>query len=113
MLASAFLVAFISTGLVSAAPTSMRGRGLSSDIAGLFGDGSSAKPTTLDPQKAVSQFLRPALFAQAAYCTTPAVTSWTCGTACTALGKIEVLIAGGNDGTIPGCECSHTVTSLR
>jgi hypothetical protein len=115
MLASSLLLALAPAALVSAAPTRLRAsRSISSTLAGLFGASSSDKPAALDPQTAESEFLRPALFAQAAYCSTPAVQKWTCGSACDALGKdINVLIAGGNDGTIPGCECFEASWARR
>lgn len=102
------------SALVSAAPApgwtpnrmaAGRARGLSSAIAGVLGDGATGEPTPISTADATNQFLRPALFAQAAYCSSESVLAWKCGPPCDSLGKdVEVLIAGGNDGTIPGCE---------
>jgi hypothetical protein len=80
-------------------------RGLISKVEGLLGNQATATPTPLTASAAVAQFVRPALFAQAAYCSVGAVQSWKCGPPCDQLGSdIDVLIVGGNDGTIPGCE---------
>jgi len=113
MFTSTLLVSLLSIAPAFAAPApgwtpsrlsagKANARGLSSIISGVLGDGSKDKPTALAANP-VDEFLRPALFAQAAYCSSEAIEKWSCGPPCDSLGKdIEVLIAGGNDGTIPG-----------
>jgi hypothetical protein len=89
-------------------------RGIISSIEGALGDGATGKTTALTASAATAQFLRPALFAQASYCSTAAVLSWKCGPPCDSLGSnVDVLIAGGNDGTIPGCKSARVEEDAR
>lgn len=91
-------------------------RGIIGDVEGLLGNTATGKPTALSTSAASSQFLRPALFTQVSYCSSAVVQAWKCGPPCDALGSnIDVLITGGNDGTIPGCEqapCGYRIQSL-
>ncbi|KAF8651431.1 hypothetical protein AX16_004732 [Volvariella volvacea WC 439] len=54
---------------------------------------------------------RPALFSRVAYCSAESITSWNCGAPCEALGEVEVFLAGGDDGAIPGFFVAHDKTS--
>jgi hypothetical protein len=82
--------------------------GAKSVINAVTGSGSNStnaeKATQIQPADAVSQFIRPAQFSQAAYCSAGAVTNWKCGPPCDNLPNVQVLTAGGDDGLIPGCE---------
>lgn len=64
----------------------------------LDGDAPASKaPTTrISPSEVTSTLLRPAQFARLAYCPGKAVSKFTCGLACNALGaNVEVLLADG------------------
>lgn len=84
---STLVVAFL-LPLVYAAPTGLNVR-----------DGlTSTTPTALSNTALDSDVQRPAFFSRVAYCSSAAVTSWTCGAPCEALGPgIEVLSAGGGE----------------
>ncbi|KAI1795739.1 alpha/beta-hydrolase [Ganoderma leucocontextum] len=66
-----------------------------------FGAVANGKPTAVSQTNIKTDLQRPAQFARAAYCPTPAVKSWSCGTSCTVLPNVKVLAAGGDDGAIP------------
>ncbi|KAL4263316.1 hypothetical protein AB1N83_008887 [Pleurotus pulmonarius] len=49
-----------------------------------------------------SSLVCPAQFSRVAYCSSAAVTSWSCGPPCDDIGKgVEVIQAGGDDGLVP------------
>ncbi|KAK7031453.1 lipase-3 domain-containing protein [Favolaschia claudopus] len=53
---------------------------------------------------------RPAKFARVAYCSTPSITSWTCGEPCKSLGQVKFLQSGGDEGLIPLYFIAHDLT---
>jgi len=94
--------ALLALQLVSAAPLD-RGRLGRGIISSIFGSSSGNNATSTETPTTVSNttidtFVRPALFAQTAYCSTPQVES---GSIDTLIPGVEILQAGGNDGTIP------------
>ncbi|KAF7431127.1 hypothetical protein PC9H_006847 [Pleurotus ostreatus] len=55
-----------------------------------------------------SSLVRPAQFSRVAYCSSAAVTSWSCGPPCDDIGKgVEVIQAGGDDGLVPMYFVAH------
>lgn len=59
-------------------------------------DTSSAATSLVSANTVTSTLLRPAQFSRVAYCSSAAVTSWSCGAPCDSLGSnIKVLQAGG------------------
>ncbi|KAF9468230.1 alpha/beta-hydrolase [Collybia nuda] len=72
------------------------------------GSTSTSTPTAISKDTVQAQFLRPAQFSRVAYCSSEAVTSWTCGAPCESLGGgVKVLQAGGDDGLIPMYFVAH------
>ncbi|KAJ7772720.1 alpha/beta-hydrolase [Mycena maculata] len=61
----------------------------------------TAATSALSLDQVNSTFLRPALFARVAYCSSASITSWSCGAPCEALTNITFLQSGGNQGTVP------------
>ncbi|KAF8210023.1 hypothetical protein K438DRAFT_2059214, partial [Mycena galopus ATCC 62051] len=61
-------------------------------------------PTPLSAAMVNSTFLRPALFARVAFCSSASIEAWSCGAPCDALTNVTFLQAGGNEGTIPLCK---------
>jgi len=49
-----------------------------------------------------NDFVSVAQFARASFCSAPVVLEWACGEACDANPETEVILAGGDDGEIPG-----------
>jgi len=69
----------------------------------LINTGSGNREATTDvPPEEISKITTIAQFARAAYCSAPAVTNWTCGDACLANPDTKPILAGGDDGDIPG-----------
>lgn len=60
----------------------------------------NAQPTNLTDAQ-ISPLIVPAKFARAAYCSTASLQNLSCGEACSSLGNVQVVQAGGNDGAIP------------
>ncbi|KAJ6561212.1 alpha/beta-hydrolase [Mycena vulgaris] len=78
---------------------------LSAPIFGLSlgedGDASTEAATPLSLTDAESTLLRPAQFARVAYCSSKAITTWSCGEPCQVLGNVTFLQSGGDEGLIP------------
>jgi len=69
-------------------------------VKGIFtGPGNTAATTTLADTQDLTRI---AQFARASFCTAPVVTAWKCGGACEANPETQTLLAGGDDGKIPG-----------
>jgi len=85
---------------------------LSAPLFGInFGDsnGAATTPTSSD---VISSLLRPAQFSRVAYCSSAAVSNFSCGAPCDSLGSgIEVLSVGGDDGLVPMYFIAHDPTS--
>jgi len=94
-----FLTGLMALTAVNAAPL----------FSGLFGnsDSSSAAAVSTLATSETDSFVRPARFAQIAYCSAGAVLSWNCGPPCAAAPGIQPIVAGGNDGTIPMYFIAH------
>jgi hypothetical protein len=83
----------------------LEARGLGTLLTGILGDGDEGAPVAIAAADATTQFLRPALFSQAVYCSSASLLNWKCGKPCESLGNdIKVLEAGGDNGATPGCE---------
>ncbi|KAK1228933.1 hypothetical protein PQX77_008026 [Marasmius sp. AFHP31] len=96
----AFLVAVPDVLHVFAAPTP-------ASLFGIFED-NDAQTTAVSITDLKSRFLRSAQFAAAAYCSSASITSWQCGAPCQKVGQgVEVILAGGDDGAIPGFFVAH------
>ncbi|KAJ7643958.1 alpha/beta-hydrolase [Roridomyces roridus] len=67
-------------------------------------------PTALDLASVNATFLKPALFARVAYCSSASITSWSCGAPCQALKNITFLQSGGDEGAIPLYYIAHDGT---
>jgi hypothetical protein len=101
-----------STGTTAASSTSTAAAAATSAPAS--NSQKNGKPTPLDAGATVAALLRPALFAQAAYCSSDVVTKWKCGPPCDALGKdVEVLLAGGDNDQIPRYYIAHDKSENR
>lgn len=71
-------------------------------VKGLFsGPGNTAATSTLRTEE-TQPVARIAQFARASFCTAPAITAWKCGGACEANPETQAIVAGGDDGAIPG-----------
>lgn len=70
------------------------------------GTTSTSSPTPVTNTTITSTLSRPALFSRVAYC--PNVSTWSCGVPCQSLGEnVEVIIAGGDGGSIPRYFVAH------
>lgn len=72
-----------------------------------FGDGTSsdAAPTPVSQSTIDSNLQRPAFFSRVAYCSSPSVSSLSCGAPCDVVNTMTVLQTGGDQAEIPRCEC--------
>ncbi|KAL0066675.1 hypothetical protein AAF712_006278 [Marasmius tenuissimus] len=100
----AFLTAIPDVLHVFAAPTPMPAPAPPFELLG----GNDAPTTAVSITDLKSRFLRSAQFAAVAYCSSASVTSWQCGGPCQKVGQgVEVILAGGDDGAIPGFFVAH------
>ncbi|KAF8576843.1 alpha/beta-hydrolase [Ramaria rubella] len=74
-------------------------------------DTSSTEAISTLTDDQTNNFIKPALFAQIAYCSPPAVLSWNCGAPCEELAGVVPISGGGNDGTIPFYYVAHDTTA--
>ncbi|TFK66149.1 alpha/beta-hydrolase [Pluteus cervinus] len=65
----------------------------------------------LSQTQVASTLLRPALFSRVAYCSSETVANWSCGAPCDALGPNQVLLTGGDGGSIPRFLVTHDKTT--
>jgi hypothetical protein len=95
------LVVLGSTTSTLAAPIPIFGS-IVDKVKGLFnGPGNTAATTTFKAEE-TQPLSRIAQFARASFCTAPVVSAWKCGAACEANPETQTLLAGGDDGKIPG-----------